>query len=274
MRATGSRSVCRHPLFAGQRREKKIKTQTMKTLIFSDLHEPPVQVFVKIESVIESETPECVVFLGDYFDQFGDSPEDAARTSFWLKKSLADPRRIHLIGNHDASYLWPNEATFCPGFTWEKEKVIRCILGKNAARSFVFHGWVDEWLLTHAGLSAQWIPEGAGPIGNWLIDQDIAARDAFASGRPHWYLAVGPKRGGDARAGGILWCDYRELEPIPGVRQIFGHTPDDSIRIIKGGPGVIADRQHFQLCLDTNTGRGPQHFAVVEDGKVATRTLS
>jgi hypothetical protein len=233
----------------------------MKTLIFPDLHEPPASTLSTIERLIGSEAPDRVVFLGDYFDHYYDTLADAARCAQWLKTSLADPRRTHLIGNHDASYLWANEATFCPGFTWEKEKAIRRILRKKAADSFVFHTWVDGWLLTHAGLSAQWVSVEAGIVDQWLITEDQAARGAFAAGKDHWYVAVGLKRGGTARAGGILWCDHRELEPIPGIRQIYGHTPADRVRIWKD-----------HICLDTNTGRGPRHYAAVEDGKVEIRT--
>ena len=239
----------------------------MKTLIFPDLHEPLAPVLARIEAIIAGEAPDRVVFLGDYFDHYNDTPSDADRTARWLKKSLTDPRRTHLIGNHDASYLWPNEATFCPGFTWEKEKAIRLVLGRNAADSFVFHIWVDGWLLTHAGLSAQWVPEGLQPdiLDRWLTDEAQAARASFAADKHHWFVSVGPKRGGiDRKAGGILWCDFRELLPIRGVRQIFGHTPADHIRRI--------GQDH--ICLDTNTGHGPQHYAIVEDGKVATRLFA
>jgi hypothetical protein len=52
------------------------------------------------------------------------------------------------------------------------------------------------------------------------------------------------------------------LSPIIGVRQIYGHTPANEPR-----------RLHDHLCLDTNMGHGPQHYAVVEDGKVTVRTL-
>ena len=237
----------------------------MKTLIFPDLHEPPAAVLETIESTIAGECPGRTVFLGDCFDQFHDGPDDAARMAKWLKASLADPRRTHLIGNHDASYLWPSEATYCPGFTAEKEKVIRIVLGPAVSRSFAFHTWVDGWLLTHAGLSANWYPEETSldRIVKWLDAEARAARKSFADGKTHWFIAVGPKRGGMAPAGGILWCDHRELRPIPGLRQIYGHTPSHEVRWY---------RDH--LCLDTNVGYGPQHYAVIEDGKITVRPLS
>jgi hypothetical protein len=238
----------------------------MKTLVIADLHEPPDPVLEQIDATISGEAPDRVVFLGDYFDQYNDTPADAGRMAKWLKVSLADPRRTHLIGNHDASYFWAYDATFCPGFTWEKRQVIWKVLGKDLSRSrFVFHAWVDGWLLTHAGLSANWYPEGTSldRIVKWLDAEARAARKNFADGKSHWFIEVGSKRGGRAPAGGILWCDHRELSPIPGLRQIYGHTPSHEVRWC---------RDH--LCLDTAMGHGPQHYAMVEDGKVTVRTLT
>jgi hypothetical protein len=248
----------------------------MKTLIIADLHEPPDPVLEKIEATLASEAPDRVVFLGDYFDQYNDTPADAGRMAKWLKASLADPRRTHLIGNHDASYLWAHDATYCPGFTWEKRLEIGKVLGKDLSPSrFVFHTWVDGWLLTHAGLSAKWYSEGTSldRIVNWLNGEARAARKSFAGGKAHWFIAIGKMRGGMAPTGGILWCDFAELHAVPGVRQIFGHTPAECVRVLKDHMGAPLGRQHFQLCLDTNMGNGPQHYAVVEDGKVTVRML-
>ena len=236
----------------------------MKALIIPDLHEPPEPVLADIESLITRQEPDRVIFLGDFFDRFSDTPADAARTAEWLKASLADPRRAHLVGNHDACYLWPCEATFCPGFSWEKEAAIRTVLGPAlAAMPFVFHACVDGWLLTHAGLSASWVPAGLHPdvLDLWLTAEAQKARASFAADLTHWFASVGANRGGRSAAGGILWCDFRELRPVPGVRQIFGHTPADHPRWI--------GKDH--LCLDTNMGQGPRHYAVVTDGALKVR---
>jgi hypothetical protein len=235
----------------------------MKTLIFPDLHEPPQSVFDRIETIIADESADRIVFLGDYFDRFHDTPRDAERTAKWLVKSLADPRRTHLIGNHDASYLWPVDSTYCPGFTWEKAAVIRKNLGPNAKDKFVFHTWVDGWLLTHAGLSENWVTVPADLLPKWIKKEEKAARRAFNQGKPYWFTAVGFLRGGMHPAGGILWCDHLELVPIPKVRQIYGHTPADEPRW--EGPD--------HLCLDTAAGRGPRHFALIDDGAVTVRKL-
>jgi len=231
----------------------------MKTIIVSDLHEPPDSVLAEIEAMIAREAPERVVFLGDYFDQLGDTPGDVTRMARWLKASLADRRRTHLVGNHDASYLWPSPVTLCPGWEWPKQQEFSKTLDRTADR-FAFHTWVDGWLLTHAGLSASWLPTGLalGEIDAWLTEQGLTARESFVAHQTHWFVSVGFSRGGQCRAGGILWCDHGELVPIPGLHQIYGHTPDRQPR--------WAGTDH--LCLDTNLGNGPRHYAIVQDGRV------
>lgn len=224
----------------------------MKTLIFPDLHQPLQHVLDSIEAVIERERPDKTVFLGDYFDQFGDTPADAERMALWLAESLKDARRAHLIGNHDASYLWPGDSTYCPGFSREKETVIRAVLGPGAHTRFQFHEWVQGWLLTHAGLAAAWVDE-TFDVAPWLDREAQEARDAFAANRDHWFVATSAMRGGRERAGGILWCDWRE-QRWPG-KQLFGHTPAREVR-----------QTTNSVCLDTNIGEGPQHFAMLLDG--------
>jgi hypothetical protein len=235
----------------------------MRTLIFPDLHEPPDSVLEGIEALIVDEGADRIVFLGDYFDQFYDTSSDAERMANWLTTSLVDRRRTHLIGNHDASYLWTVESTYCPGFTWEKAAVIRETLGADAKDKFVFHTWVDGWLLTHAGLSADWVTVPTDLLPKWLEKEEKAARQAFDQGKDHWFVETGTMRGGLYPAGGILWCDHGELRPIPKVRQIYGHTPGFEPR--------WAGSDH--LCLDTAVENGPQHFAIVENGVVTVRKL-
>ena len=231
----------------------------MKTLIIPDLHEPSAAVLDCIEDLIRRERPDRTVFLGDYFDQYNDGPADTERMASWLSNSLGKENRVHLIGNHDASYFWPCDTTYCPGFTWEKEAVVQRILGAAAHARFQFHTWIEGWLLTHAGLAAAWVPEGID-VAPWLESEARNAWTAFAQDRDHWFLATGSLRGGRQRAGGILWADWREPR-WPG-RQIFGHTP-----------AAVVRQDSTAICLDTNLGKGPQHAVVLIDGVPTVRPI-
>lgn len=79
-----------------------------KILAIGDIHQAPN--LEQIEATIARENPDRVIFVGDYFDQWHDHPDHAAKTARWLKQSLADPKRVHLLGNHDLHYLWPEAA--------------------------------------------------------------------------------------------------------------------------------------------------------------------
>jgi hypothetical protein len=95
----------------------------------------------------------------------------------------------------------------------------------------------------------------AEQIDRWLADEALVARANFAENREHWFVAVGPKRSGSAPAGGILWCDFRELRPTLGVKQIFGHTPGPN-------PKWISKEN---ICLDTYL----DYFAILQDGQLS-----
>jgi hypothetical protein len=242
--------------------QKRHLTIMTKTLIFPDLHSPQASVFAGIERTIDQENPDRVVFLGDYFDHWNDVADDAERTAQWLARSLEDERRIHLIGNHDASYFWPRrEATYCPGWDPGKQAAVDRVLEEGSSNRFKFYVWIDGALLTHAGLATAWVPAELIDIPGWLDGEEAEARDAFSSGRTHWFAAVGSLRGGDHLSGGILWSDWRERRPP--IRQIFGHTPALEVR-----------RDLFSVCLDTNIGDGVRHYAVLSDRILTVRTLS
>jgi len=123
-----------------------------RTIVFSDLHQPEQSVLDEINRIIEINRPCNVVFLGDYFDNFGDTKEDTRRMANWLVESLKDKSRIHLIGNHDLAYFFPGTYTYCSGYSRDKNCVVLNALEKYIPE-FRFYTWVDDILLTHGGLS-------------------------------------------------------------------------------------------------------------------------
>src|ERR1035437_9205008 len=76
-----------------------------------------------VEEYLAKQKYDYVVFLGDYFDEFYDSVKDATEAAKWLKESLKKENRIHLWGNHDTSYFFPNLYE-CSGYSKEKEEGI------------------------------------------------------------------------------------------------------------------------------------------------------
>lgn len=227
-----------------------------KTVIIPDVHNQ----HELAEEIIQRESPGMVVFLGDYFDDFADTVGDADHTSRWLKNSLELQNRIHLVGNHDLNYMTDNPNMRCSGYGPDKHDMIkrRCIpWGKLRP----FH-WVDDWLCTHAGLSNRFYMEnGASNSVHEFLEMSHADLEMIhATDHPHTFLQVGRMRGGTSPTGGIVWCDYTEFVDIPGIRQIFGHTRNATVRHKKTDIS-----EHY--CIDTHL----RHYAVYENHAMTIR---
>ncbi len=189
------------------------------------------------------------VFLGDYFDSFNDTPAAAKATAEWLRWSLYQPDRIHLMGNHDLPYRRAVSFNMCPGWTREKHRAVECVMNRGDwGRVGLIH-LVNRpgrlLILSHAGLTLANIygvsdPKdvAAGGRLSYLGDrtpnehlQEIVAQSGkclhalFVGGDHHW-LNQG-ERMGKKEAAGPFWVDRHYFKPIVGIDQIMGHTHVD-----------------------------------------------
>jgi hypothetical protein len=203
------------------------------------------------ESVMTQFGKNCtIVQVGDVFDDFNDSPEVATKSAQWLRHSLAQPDRIHLLGNHDLPYapfgklgqeqgvLYP-----CPGFSWDKDLAINSVLSDEDWRKTRLFYYAHGWFITHAGMHPHWFEhpiKGTEPA-HLLSLLNQAESDLQERIVNPLIGAVGYARYGNSRAGGILWLDhYREATPMENIRQVYGHTPQTSLKhcIIEENAGV------------------------------------
>lgn len=241
-----------------------------RLFVCPDLHE--ARNLEEVETAIRREEPTRTIFLGDYFDQFDDTPGDAALTAIWLKESLGQPNRVHLWGNHDLAYGFPDiKEAYCSGFTAKKSRAINAILGRGDWEKLKLSHWEGDFLFTHAGWSDDFPGDPSRskvPDREALLrSEEMEAWQCLKRGSPHWIWGVGYIRGGTQAYGGLLWCDLREFTPIPGLSQIFGHT-SGNLGTMKGG------RDSFNLCLDTcSREQGAQHYLLIEDGCVQLKRL-
>src|SRR6266705_1062443 len=117
-----------------------------------------------------------VVFLGDYFDDFGDDPRLASETADWFRHSVNQPNRIHICGNHDVHYWFKdcNEIR-CSGYEQFKSIAINDIVTKKDWEKLIFHYVIDDkWLLSHAGVHPTWI---FGPGRNENVNAKITLEE-------------------------------------------------------------------------------------------------
>lgn len=190
-----------------------------------------------------------VIFLGDFFDDFGDTAtQNAEMASFLKKEVLGKKSHTVIMGNHDFHYhpRCPDELK-CSGFTEEKKTAIGEVLSLEDFSNFQWATHEKGFLLTHAGLHPRLLSPfaevRADKISQWINDTCRKALDLGDIYEP--LLRAGYMRYGAQPVGGVIWMDVREYEHIPQLRQIFGHTP---LRVhSKVGP---VDECSF--CIDTN----------------------
>jgi hypothetical protein len=227
-----------------------------KTLIIPDLHLH----WKRADTIIKHESADRIVFLGDYFDDWNDTPAHAREMALWLRDSLSYSNRIHLMGNHDISYAIPSYEFECSGFTEEKNKAINLVLSLDHWKQLKLYHFVDNWVCSHAGVHSHFHDAANGlSFKDFLFNVcDGAISNAFNNLQADPILRAGRSRGGSYPVGGILWCDAREFINItPDVYQIFGHTPHTK-------PKWLFEKT--ALCLDVGNS---SHYAI-HDGKSIT----
>ncbi len=219
----------------------------MRTLIIPDIHNQTGNADAWLSTV----QADRVVFLGDYFDDFRDSPEIAAETAKWLRQTVETRHDwIFLLGNHDMPYLFPFDERFLlPGFTREKQKAIAAVVRGMDRSRFRLHVWLDDdVLLTHAGLHNGWLPQPERAAAEELLAE---AEASVLKGQWHPLLSWGQDRGGmkwQPRVGGIIWADWKSLSPLPFCHQIFGHTPGRFVR-------HRTVRERSNVCVDVQNAK-------------------
>jgi calcineurin-like phosphoesterase family protein len=236
----------------------------LRTLVIPDIHE-------NIEwanAVLALKAPQDrAVFLGDYFHQFNQDRTGAV--CVWLKEMMARDDVSLLLGNHDQAHIGASLQILdylCGGYCGQKQLVFQA----HFPRVYDFTDHVQLWatagpgdnrvLLTHAGVTRCLAEETLGTLDYrkvirrlFLLESDLARPE------PQPWLLAGKDRGGDQEHGGVTWCDWLNFEPIPGIRQICGHTSSHEVR-----------RKGDNWCIDT----GQTHYAwIEEDGAVTIEKL-
>lgn len=218
----------------------------MKTIIISDLHNRVDWIEDALSSPL-LQPYDNIIFLGDYFDDYNDTPEMATNAATWLKHSIRKPNRIHLTGTHDIWYRFPyNRFIAASGNTEEKAYAIRSVMTQEDWNKLYLYYYEQNFLLSHAGvhinLISQYIFEHKDLFDQYIVNKElqldgkeivdkivkpatIEAINRVKDGYIHPWLDAGIARGGRQPVGGIIWLDWRyEFKPIPGLNQIVGHT--------------------------------------------------
>ena len=123
----------------------------MKTILIGDIHGRDTWL-----PIIKTESPNRVIFIGDYFDSFDISGIEQIHNFKEIIhfKETTDIDVIMLIGNHDHHYLdvGENYSGFQPALQYD----INQILMENMKHLQMCYSF-DNILCSHAGISSTWL---------------------------------------------------------------------------------------------------------------------
>lgn len=260
-----------------------------KILILPDIHLS----HKKAEKIISSVKADKIVALGDFFDNFDDTPEMVFATAEWFKDFINRPNVVACCGNHDIMYWFKdNKNVRCGGYTDEKSKIINSIVKPDDWNKLKFYHVIDDWILSHAGIHPFWIDmvkfrknEPVEITQEALIQKlETDSKECIKrlnKGDGNWFIVAGFSRSNSPFVGGLLWCDFnQEFEPIRGIHQILGHTPDrENIRwsflkegstipeaSIHGAEPYLSKQSSYNVCIDSYPAL--KWYAILEDKKL------
>jgi len=255
----------------------KLSSDKKKIVIVADPHNH----YKKLDNIITKEDGDINICLGDWFDSFNlDDPADYTATARYLKDTfLPNPKNYTLFGNHDIHYLFNAPTTRCSGYEQWKYDAINKVLGVDRGsiqEKFYWFIVVDDILLTHAGLDQRLLPPvfvNNERVFKYLEEASNDANIKIKTNQRHWFYEAGRSRFGEARVGGIVWCDFNEeFQPIVDLKQIVGHTNQyitgKAAQYHREGFANITDAEN--ICIDCNLSQ----YITITNGKMELKNYS
>jgi hypothetical protein len=227
----------------------------MKTIFLGDTHGRSLW-----KDIIAKETPDRVVFIGDYFDSFdiGSAEQQFNFKEIIEFKESAQYEVIMLIGNHDYHY-YPGGETYS-GYQHGAAPIIRQLLEDNKHHLQMCYQ-LDNILCSHAGIGHNWLVEQekyeSGSIADFVND--------IWNYKPNRFMFYGFDPYGDNKTQTPIWI--RPASLLSGNRdtflktdyiQIAGHTQVYKIDI-KGK--ATGGRYYFIDAIDE------RQYLIYDDGK-------
>ena len=203
---------------------------------------------------LDYEKPKKVIWLGDFMDNFGDTPAAAEKTAEWLAHTVKSrPNDIFICGNHDIAYRYSTEARF-QGWGFSPEKC-RAFYSKFDRKLWERFSWyhVEEWngqkiVFSHAGLHRTMFPREV--FNQAHLDMLVKrAEDSIYTEKIHPLFDYPV---------GMLWIRWPDLPLCDGISQVVGHTPyaQPQIRAVKASDNwnLLMDcaKNYYAVFKETN----------------------
>lgn len=233
----------------------------MKTLVFGDIHGRDCWI-----DIIRKESPDKVVFLGDYVSTHEDIDELTQIKNLediLTYKELNMDSTILLRGNHDMQHL---------GYSWAHcsglfPKVMQhMILLHQRFLSLTQWIYVDgDLLFSHAGVSEE-----------WMKIAEVSSIDNINNMEPSEKFGFLPNRMGDYNGSSPTqpptWIRPVTLAEcaITGYTQIVGHTPTRSISTAEERYNDYDLEHRCPIWLCDNL---PNQYLTITDGKFIVKDI-
>lgn len=233
----------------------------MKTLILGDIHGRDCWI-----DVIRQESPDKVIFLGDYVSTHDDIDEHSQITNLehiLTYKEINMDSTILLRGNHDMQHL---------GYSWAHcsglfPKVMEhMILLRD--RFLALTQWIyvdDNLLFSHAGVSEEWMKTANIESINDINNMEPCEHFGFLPSRPGDYFGSSPTQP-------PTWIRPVTLAEcaILDYTQIVGHTPTHHISTaeVRYNDYNLEHRCTIWLCDNL-----PNQYLTITDGKFVVKNI-
>lgn len=223
-----------------------------KLLVISDIHNR----WEKASSIIQNNTYDKIVFLGDILDNREETEREVEDTCLWFNEQIQRPDFIWIAGNHCLPYIYPHTHTFrCHKNHSRNQTIFDSIIGENRNLHKLFY-YENSILFSHAGFQYNIVAEFGSNLAlfeNKLINQ-------LKNNTYNKLFHAGMARGGYEYKGGFTWLDFDdEFEVVDNLNQVVGHT-----RQYTDLPSVKVSRSSLNICLDT----GNDHYLISEDNNI------
>jgi hypothetical protein len=226
-------------------------------IIIGDLH-GHIDLYREIKRQFPLET---LVTVGDYVDSQKTTRNQQLRLVKELLQDVESGKTIALLGNHELSYLYPSSLR-ASGYEQDFADQLKPYFSEMQSK-FVKYYILEQHkiLITHAGLSLDLLFGGLTDLD--LLQQFLSDASTDLDSCLYW---IGRARGGEHEVGGIFWCDYNyEFNAIPGIKQVFGHTPS------KRGILKLDEENYCIDCLEYSKKK--QVLEIDPEGAISIRLL-
>jgi predicted phosphodiesterase len=197
-----------------------------KTVILGDTHGRDCW-----KQIVASESPDRVIFIGDYFDSF----DNTAVEQMHNFKEIIDWKQsgqsevIMLIGNHDYHYM-RGVSQYYSGYQAGARPAIEHLLYENRQHMQMAYG-MGGFIFTHAGVSSDWLKahdyDNESNLIDWIND--------MWKYKPNVFGFAGRDPYGDSKISSPIWIRPYSLQAAnrdtlrDQFIQVVGHTTQGKI---------------------------------------------